>query len=58
MQILSDHIFAHYDSPQPIGSDEIIKRLQMCLNNLQCGYKEGHKFPFFGVITINASPPI
>ena len=53
------HIFAYYDSPLPIsGSDEIIKRLQMSLNNPQCGHKEGQKFPFFGEITIKASPPI
>ena len=53
-----DNIFAYYDSLLPIGSDEITKRLQMWLNNLQCGHKEGGKFPFFGEITIKASPPI
>ena len=30
----------------------------MWLNNPQCGHKEGGKFPFFGEITIKASPPI
>ena len=39
------HIFAYYDSPLHIGSDEIIKRLQMWLNNPQCEHKEGQKFP-------------
>ena len=28
-----DHIFAYYDLPLPIGWDEIIKSLQMWLNN-------------------------
>ena len=41
------HIFAYYDSPLPIGADEIIKRLQMWLNNPQCGHKEGQTFPIF-----------
>ena len=27
------------------------------MNNLQCGHKEGQKFPIFCEITINASPP-
>ena len=27
--------FAYYDSPPPIGSDKVIKRLQMWLNNPQ-----------------------
>ena len=31
----------------PRGSEEIAKRLQMWLNNPQCGYKEGEKFPIF-----------
>ena len=31
-----NHIFAYYNLPLPIGSDEIIKRLQMWLNNPQC----------------------
>ena len=52
------HIFADYDSLLPIGSDEITKRLQMWLNNAQCGHKEGVKFPFFCEITIKASAPI
>ena len=47
MQRFFDHIFAYYDLPLPIGSDEIIKRLQMWLNNPQCGHKEGQKFPNF-----------
>ena len=47
MQRFFDHIFAYYDSPLPIGSDEIIKRLQMWLNNPHCGHKEGQKFPKF-----------
>ena len=52
------HSFAYYDLTLPISSDEIIKRLQMCLNNPQYGHKEGQKFPIFGEITIKASPPI
>ena len=44
MQIFFDHIFAYYDLPLPIVSDEIIETLQMWLNNRQCGYKEGQKF--------------
>ena len=47
MQRFVDDIFAYYDSPLPIGSDEIIKRLQMWWNNPQCGHKEGQKFPIF-----------
>ena len=47
MQRFFDHIFSYYDSPLPIGSDEIIKRLQMWLNNSKCGHKEGQKFPIF-----------
>ena len=39
--------FKYYDSLLPIGSDEITKRLQMGLNNPQCGHKEGGKFPNF-----------
>ena len=58
MQIFFDHIFAYYDSLLSKGWDEITKRLQMWLNNPQCGHKEGEKFPFFGEITINASPPL
>ena len=51
--------FAYYDSLLPIGSYEIIKRLQMWLNNPQCGHKEEEKFPyFFSEITIKASPSI
>ena len=42
-----DHIFAYYDSLLPIGSYEIIKRLQMWLNNPQCGHTKGQKFPVF-----------
>ena len=57
MQRFFDHIFVYYDSPQPIGSDEIIKRLQMWLNNPQCGHKEGQKFQFLYEITIKACPP-
>ena len=40
--------FAYYDSPLPIGSDELIERLQMWLNNPQCGHKEGHKLTILG----------
>ena len=58
MQRFVDHIFAYYDLPLPIGSDEIIKRLQMWLNNPQCGHKEGQNSQFFCEITIRASPPI
>ena len=47
MQRLFDHIFAYYDLLLPIGSDEIHKRLEMWLNNPQCGPTEGDKFPFF-----------
>ena len=38
MQRFFDHIFAYYDFPLPIGSDEIITRLQMWLNNPQRGH--------------------
>ena len=48
MKRIFDHIFAHYYSPLPIGSDEIFKKLQIWLNNPQCGPKEEHKFPIFG----------
>ena len=47
MQRCSDHIFAYYDSLQPIVSDEINKILKMWLNNPQCGHKEGQKSPNF-----------
>ena len=47
MQRLCDHILAYPESLLPIGSDEIIKRLQMWLNNSQSGHKEGQKFPSF-----------
>ena len=50
--------FAYYDSLLPIGSDEIIKRPNIWLNNPQCGHKEGQKFPIFVEITIKANPPI
>ena len=33
--------------PVPIGSDEIMKRHKIWLNNPQQGHKEGQKFPFF-----------
>ena len=58
MQRFVDHIFSSYDilyffilwHPMtcllPIGSDEIIKRVQMWLDNPHCGHKEGQKFPF------------
>ena len=58
MQRFFDNIFAYYDSLLLIGSDEITKRLQMCLNNPQCGHKDGEEFPIFGEITIKASPAI
>ena len=61
MQRFFDHIFAYYDSLLPIGSDEITKRLQMRLNNPQCGHvdvKKGKNSQFFGEITIKAIPPI
>ena len=45
MKRFFDHILAYYDSPLPIGSDEINKRLQMWLNNTHCGHKEVQKFP-------------
>ena len=44
MQRFFDHIGAYYDSSLPIGSDEIIKRLQMWLNNPQFGHTEGQQF--------------
>ena len=47
MQRFVDNIFSYCDSPLPIGSDEIIKRLQMWLDNPQCGHKKGKKFPIF-----------
>ena len=40
MQLFFDYILAYYNLPLPIGSDEIIKRLQMRLNSSQCGHKE------------------
>ena len=52
-------IFAYYDLPLPLGSDEMIKRLKIWLNNPEFGHKEGQKFPiFFGETTIKASLPI
>ena len=42
-----DIFLAFYDLPIPIGSDEIFKRLQIWLNNSQCGHKEGQEFPIF-----------
>ena len=36
--------------PVPIGSDEIMKRHKIWLNNPQQGHKEGQNFPFFLVI--------
>ena len=39
MQQIVDHIIAYYDSPLLIGSDEIIKRLQMCLSSPQIIHK-------------------
>ena len=42
-----DHIFAYYDLPLPIGSDEIIKRHKKWLNNPQGGHKEGQQISFF-----------
>ena len=58
MQKFVDHIFAYYDSPLLIGSDEIIKRLQLWLNNPQCGHKKSQTNQFFAEITIKASNPI
>ena len=52
MKRLFDHIFAYYDSLLHIGLDEITNRLQLWLNNPQCGQKEGQKFPTFSEITI------
>ena len=49
MQRFVDHIFAYYDLPLPIGSDEIIKRLQMWFNNPQSGHREGQNFQIFGL---------
>ena len=40
-QVFFYHIFAFYDLLLPIGSDDITKRLQMWLNNPQCGHTEG-----------------
>ena len=57
MQRFFDRIFAFYDLLLPVGSDEIIKWLQMWLKHPQCGHEEGQKFPFFGEIAIKASPP-
>ena len=51
MQRFLDHIFAYYDSPLPIGSDEIIKRLQMwIIHNVDI--KKGKNSQFLGEITI------
>ena len=47
MQRCFDHMFAYYDSPLPIDSDEIIKRRQNWLNNSQSGHKEGQTFSIF-----------
>ena len=51
------HTFAYYESLLTIGSYEITKRLQMRLNNPQCGNKKGAKFPIFGEITIKQVIP-
>ena len=56
MQRFFDHIVAHYDSLLPIDSDEIIKRLQIWLNNPKCGQKKGKNSKNFGEIAIKASP--
>ena len=58
MQRFFDHIFAYYDLLLPVGSDEIIKRLQMWSTKPQSGHKEGQKFPILGEKTIKVSPPI
>ena len=58
MERFFDHIFAYNDSLIPIGSDEIIKKLQVWWNNPQWGHKKGKNSQFFGEITIKASPPI
>ena len=47
MQRCFDHIFAYYDLLLPIGSDEIIEKLQIWLNNPQCGHQKGPKFSNF-----------
>ena len=47
MQRFFDHVFAYYVLLLLIGSDEIIKRHHMWLNNPQSGHKEGQQFPFF-----------
>ena len=39
-------VFAYYDSLLPLGSDEIFKRLQVWLNNQQCGQKKGNNSQF------------
>ena len=44
MERFSDNIFAYYDLPLPMGSDEIIKKLQMWLNNPWRGQKK-QQFP-------------
>ena len=44
MQRFVDHTFLYYGSPLHIGLYEFIKRLQMWLNNPQCGYREEQKF--------------
>ena len=46
-RIFLNHIFAYYVLPLPIGTDKIIKRLQILSNIPQCGYKEGQKFRIF-----------
>ena len=47
MQRFIYNIFAYHDSPLPIGSDKIKKRLLMGLNIPQCGHKEEQIFPIF-----------
>ena len=41
------HVFAFYDLRLPIGSDEIIKRLQLLLNNPQCGQRKTQTITIF-----------
>ena len=47
MQIFFNNVFAFYDSLLPRGLDEIINRLQLLLNNPECGHRKGQKITIF-----------
>ena len=47
MQSFFDNIVAYYDPLLHMSSDDVIKRLQVWLNNQQCGHKCGQEIPIF-----------